>query len=133
MENPTETAEVMGQISRIEALKRSLMHVLPLTITLVIHSFDLFNKYWKDLGAPHQNVILQAFQFAAKGHEMSMGLSLSAIVLHRIRYGLGVSGGVPLGLLPAGFWRCGSLAGLSLSFRMSLLEQFISVLVFQLS
>ena len=103
VENPTEIAEVVGQTSRIEALKRSLVHVLPLTITLVVLSLNLFNKYWKDLGAPRQNVILQAFQFAAKGHEMSMGLSLSAIVLHRIREGLGVSGGVPLGLLPAGY------------------------------
>ena len=93
----------MGQTSRLEALKRSLVHVLPLSITLLILSFNLFNKYWSDLGAPHQNVILQAFQFAAKGHEMSMGLSLSTIVMHRIRYGLSVSGGVPLGLLPAGY------------------------------
>lgn len=86
VDNHTVCTQSVGQTSRREALKRSLVHVLPLSITLVILSFNLFNKHWRDLGAPHQNVILQAFQFAAKGHEIAMGLSLSAIVMHRIRY-----------------------------------------------
>lgn len=101
--NSAQCTEIVGQTSRLEALKRSWVHAIPLSITLAILSLNLFNRYWEDLGAPRQNVILQAFQFAAKGHEICMGLSLSAIVMHRIRYGLSVSGGVPLGLLPAGY------------------------------
>ena len=103
LERANQPTETMGQTSRLTALRRSWVHVLPLSITLTMLAFNFSNKYWTDLGAPHQNVILQAFQFLAKGHEMSMGLSLSTIVLHRIRYGLSLSGGIPLGLLPAGY------------------------------
>lgn len=103
VEYPPQVGKTVVQISRLEALKRSWVHAIPLSITLAILLLNLFSKYWRDLGTPHQNAILQAFQFAAKFHEIFIGMSLSAIVFHRIRYGLSVSGGVPLGLLPAGY------------------------------
>ena len=101
--NAPENSKTVSQTSRLKALSRSWVHAIPLSITLAILSLNILNSYWSDLGAPHQNAKLQAFQFAAKGHELSMGLSLSTIVMDRIRYGLSVSGGVPLGLLPAGY------------------------------
>lgn len=103
VESHPECTETVVEVSRLEALKRSGVHAISLFITLAILLLNISNKYWRDLGTPHQNAILKAFQFAAKGHEISMGMSLSAIVMHRMRYGLSVSGGVPLGLLPAAY------------------------------
>ena len=59
--------------------------------------------YWSDLGNPNQNSILNTFQFAAKFHELLVGASLSAILVHRIRYDLNNSRGVPLGFLTSGY------------------------------
>lgn len=88
---------------RQDALRASLVQVLPILVTIPVLYLCTYNVYWDDLGSPHQNVILQAWQFAAKGHEILIVASLSAIILHRIRYELCASDGVPLGLVTAGY------------------------------
>ena len=88
---------------RRDALIASLVPVLPILVTIPVLWLCTNNVYWDDLGSPHQNMILQGWQFAAKGHEILIVASLSAIILHRIRYELCVSDGVPLGLVTAGY------------------------------
>ena len=94
---------------RWDALIPSLVQVLPIAVTIPVLYLCAYNVYWDDLGSPHQNMILQGWQFAAKGHEILIVASLSAIVLHRIRYQLCSSDGVPLGFVTAGY-QLGSIA-----------------------
>ncbi len=88
---------------RRDALIASLVQIVPLSVTIPVLCLSLYNVYWDDLGSPHQEMILQGWQFAAKGHEILIVASLSALVLHKIRYELCVSDGVPLGLVAAGY------------------------------
>lgn len=88
---------------RRHALIASLVQVLPLLVTIPVLRLSIYNVYWDDLGSPHQDTYLQGWQFAAKGHEILIVASLSAIVLHKIRYELCASDGVPLGLVAAGY------------------------------
>ena len=50
-----------------------------------------------------QDVVLQAFQFVVKAHEILMTMSLGDIVLHRIRWDLIAVAGVPFGLLSSAY------------------------------
>ncbi len=84
------------------ALKH-LIHVVPTLITFGLFSLSLRSVYAFDLGSPYINSILKAFQFAAKGHEILLTASLSAIVLHRIRYELAAADGVPYGFITSGY------------------------------
>ena len=78
-------------------------HAIPFTITIIILYLNFREVYWQDLGFPHQTSILQAFQYAAKAHEVMIAASLTAVVVHRIQHDLSCSGGVPFGFLTAGF------------------------------
>ena len=98
-----EPTEIAISNRRQDALRASLVQVLPILVTIPVLYLSTYNVYWDDLGSPHQNVILQAWQFAAKGHEILIVASLSAIILHKIRYDLCASDGVPLGLVTAGY------------------------------
>ncbi len=77
--------------------------MVPLAITVTILLLNTLGVYWQDLGHPNQSTILQALQYAAKAHEVTMAASLTAIVVHQIQYNLTGSNGVPLGFLTAGF------------------------------
>ena len=79
-----------------------LPHALPFTVTIVILYLNIRGVYWQDLGHPSQSSILQAFQYAAKAHEITMAASLAAIAVHRIQHALTSSGGLPFGSLVAG-------------------------------
>ena len=98
-----EPTKIAIDSCRWKALLRSIVHLLPVLVTVFVLGLSGLNVYWSDLGPAHQNMILQAWQFAAKGHEILIVASLSAIVLHRIRYELCASEGVPLGFLTAGY------------------------------
>ena len=80
-----------------------LPHMIPLAATITILILNARGVYWQDLGRPNQNTILQALQYAAKAHELTMAASLTAIVVHQIQYDLSSSKGVSLGFLTAGF------------------------------
>ena len=94
-----------GAIEKIQgsSLAQYLLHTIPLIVTLVILGLNIFKVYWQDLGHPNQKAILQALQYAAKAHEIMITASLSAIVLHRLQYGLSDTQGIPFGLLVGGF------------------------------
>lgn len=80
-----------------------LPHMVPLAVTITILILNARGVYWQDLGRPNQNTILQALQYAAKGHELTMAASLTAIIVHQIQYDLSSPKGVSLGFLTAGF------------------------------
>ena len=80
-----------------------LPHTLPLTVTIVIILLNILGLYWQDLGRPKQSTILQALQYAAKAHEVTMAASLTAIVVNQVQYDMNSSKGIPLGFLTAGF------------------------------
>lgn len=61
------------------------------------------NVFFEQVGVSNQNTRLNAFQFAAKIHEVSISLSLSAMVLNYVQYELLNGRGVPLGSLLAPF------------------------------
>lgn len=71
---------------RLFALYRCFPHIIPVGITIAIISLNIYSIYWSDHGTPYQNAILQAWQYAAKAHEILMGASLYIIALHRIKY-----------------------------------------------
>ncbi|KAK0099603.1 hypothetical protein ONS96_008103 [Cadophora gregata f. sp. sojae] len=61
------------------------------------------STYLQSVGAKDQNARLNALQFAAKLHEISIIASMSAIMLHCVQHKLLRGDGVPLGSLLAGF------------------------------
>ena len=81
----------------------SIPHAIPFTITVIILYLNVRGVYWQDPGYPQQTSILQAFQYAAKAHEVMMTASITTIVVHRIQHDLNCSGGVSFGFLTAGF------------------------------
>lgn len=81
---------------------RHLLHVTPTLITAVVLGLNFTSVYFADLNFQNINTILKAFQFAAKFHEILLAASLSAIVLHRIRYEL-CNSGVPFECVTAEF------------------------------
>ena len=86
------------------AFQRSVLHILPILVTSILFVLCTAEVYMGDLdGFPGQDVVLQAFQFVVKAHEILMTMSLGDIVLHRIRYDLIVHAGVPFGLLTSAY------------------------------
>ena len=85
------------------AIWRCTPHILPLSVTIFIIFLNIAQAYWQDLGRLHQTTRLQAWQYAAKAHELLMASSITAIAVHRIQYDLCVSKGVPLGFVSAGY------------------------------
>ena len=71
-----------------------LPHMLPLAVTVTILLLDVLGLCWQDLGRPIQSTILQALQYAAKAHEVTMVASLTAAVIHHIQYDLNSFKGV---------------------------------------
>ena len=84
-------------------LLHCLLHMIPLSVTVAIFTLNILGIYWQDLGRPSQNTILQALQYAAKAHELTITASLTAIAVHRLQHRLDSPKGVPLGFLTAGF------------------------------
>lgn len=61
---------------------RHLLHAAPVFLTFAILSLSFSEVYFCDLGYPYLQSILNAFQYAAKFHELLINASLSAMVLH---------------------------------------------------
>ncbi|RGP76865.1 hypothetical protein FLONG3_4948 [Fusarium longipes] len=78
----------------------ALLHVLPIGITLTLLGLYIREVRWGDLTSEQLN----ALQFAAKGHEILILVSLTDILLQRISYSLLHEDGVPLGFLSAPFY-----------------------------
>jgi hypothetical protein len=73
------------------------MHLACVTISIIIFVLYSRNVYFLDFGHPNLNSILNALQFAAKGHDILLGASLAAIVLFYLQHELCAAQGVPLG------------------------------------
>lgn len=85
------------------SILKPFLHLFPVSVTIAILSLTWRTVYWKDLGNPSVNTWLSAFQFAAKFHEIILIISLSTIVVHRVRDELIEGHGVALGLLTSGY------------------------------
>ncbi|KAL9609350.1 MAG: hypothetical protein Q9167_005875 [Letrouitia subvulpina] len=99
----TESRKVAVDDRRWTAFLKCLPHVFPLAVTIVVLALNIAGFYWQDLGEPHQNNILQALQYVAKAHEITMAASLTSIVVHRLQFDLTTSKGIPFGFLSAGY------------------------------
>ncbi|KAM5358582.1 hypothetical protein ACJZ2D_015150 [Fusarium nematophilum] len=74
----------------------ALFHLPAIGITLTILSLYIARVRWEHPSAEELSVL----QFAAKAHEILIIISLTDILLHRVRYGLIVDkNGIPLGFL----------------------------------
>ena len=89
--------------SRKETLGVCTIHLLPVTATAILLFLNINEIYFEPIGAYGQKNSLAALQFAAKTHEVSITLSLSAIILDYVRYELLRGAGVPFGSLVAAF------------------------------
>ncbi|KAI1065121.1 hypothetical protein LB507_000751 [Fusarium sp. FIESC RH6] len=87
--------------SKLSVIGHLALYHLPATsITLALVCLYSVHIRWGYL----DNEQLNLLQFAAKGHETLILVSLTNILMHRIRYGLLLDdGGVPLGFLSASF------------------------------
>ncbi|KAF5025711.1 hypothetical protein F66182_2178 [Fusarium sp. NRRL 66182] len=76
-------------------------HLPAVAISLTLFSLHVARVRWGDLTAEQLSVM----QFAAKGHEILILVSLTDILLHRICYGLLMNdNGVPLGFISSPFY-----------------------------
>ncbi|KAE9363295.1 hypothetical protein N431DRAFT_524226, partial [Stipitochalara longipes BDJ] len=64
---------------------------------------QLFYLFFFPLGTPNQNLKLNALQFAAKLHEVTIVASLSIVAIHCVQYELLRGKGLSLGGVLAGF------------------------------
>jgi hypothetical protein len=79
----------------------SIMHLPAITVTLTLLSLYIAKVRWDNPSTESLN----ALQFAAKGHETVLLMSLGDILLYRISYGLNRQDiGVPLGFLPSSLY-----------------------------
>ncbi|KAM5385532.1 hypothetical protein ACJZ2D_000731 [Fusarium nematophilum] len=87
--------------STLSALRHlALFHLPAMAITLTLLSLYIARIRWGYLSAEQ----LSIFQFAAKGHEVLILISLTDIMLHRVCYSLLVDDdGVPLGFISSPF------------------------------
>ena len=89
-----ETPKVAVRGSRIAALLRALIHLVPIAASLALVVLTIQGRY---LGATVTNV--SYLQFAAKAHEILIQASLTYIIGNEIGRQLTSMRGVPFGLL----------------------------------
>jgi hypothetical protein len=89
--------------SRWTAFKRSLVPLAPLPITALVVTINFINLFYLEADDEFISEVQNALQFAATAYSTLIVASVSAIVLHRIRYELSEGGGIALGYLLAGY------------------------------
>ncbi|KAM3076653.1 hypothetical protein ACMFMG_007459 [Clarireedia jacksonii] len=90
--------------SRWNVIGTCTFHLLPIGITIILLLLNVLEVYSDSISPDisHLNARLNALQFAAKLHEISIGASLSKIGLNLLQYEI-MNGGIPLGGFLAGF------------------------------
>lgn len=89
-----EPEKVAIRQSRVTALLRALIHVVPLGLAIFEIILNWKGRYvGKDF--TKQNIL----QFVAKGHEILMQASIATIILSYIRYQISVGKGMPFGAM----------------------------------
>jgi hypothetical protein len=90
--------------SRWDVIGTCAFHLLPIGITIILLLLNVLEVYSDSISPDisHLNARLNALQFAAKLHEISIGASLSKIGLNLLQYEI-MNGGIPLGGFLAGF------------------------------
>ncbi|KJX97936.1 hypothetical protein TI39_contig452g00016 [Zymoseptoria brevis] len=100
-----ETEKVAFSKSRRLVMVRSLLHLLPVAIAVILIYFNIWQYYvGGELAGPtgQDSQKLGALQFAGKLHELMMLATISAIVFSYIRAQLTFGEGVSIGTLLAG-------------------------------
>ena len=101
---PADNFEHLVDRSFAKAVRRSVVHIVPVLISGTLLALSAGKVYFGDLNGPAWEwFALQAFQYAAKAHDLLMTVSIADIVLHRIRWDLIVANGVPFGLLSSAY------------------------------
>ena len=93
-----ESPKVAIRRNRTIALLRALVHIAPIGIALTEITLNWQGHY---LGGNFLNI--SYYQFAAKGHELTIQASLGLIVFTYVRHHLVLENGLPFGALFSGF------------------------------
>jgi hypothetical protein len=93
-----------------------IIHAAAIAIIVLVISFNFTNYYWQDVSedsnnnesgsAISQSAQLNAWQFAAKLHELAMLASLSFLVFHYTHKLLVGPRGIPFGLIGYPYTNC---------------------------
>ena len=92
-----EPTKVAIRCSRVTALLRSLLHVIPLAVAITEIVLNYRGYYYGGYFS-----LQPYYQLAAKAHEITMQASLALIVLSFIRHHVAFSGGLPFGTFLGG-------------------------------
>ncbi|MCJ1264493.1 hypothetical protein MMC22_004365 [Lobaria immixta] len=114
--NFVEPEKVAIRQSRITALLRTLIHVVPIGVAIFEIALNLKGQFFGPT-FDKQNYL----QFAAKAHEIAMQASLTTVLLSYIRYQISAGKGMPFGAV------LGGLQALQVSYLWSL-ELWSSIL-----
>ncbi|KAI4288348.1 MAG: hypothetical protein L6R35_002392 [Caloplaca aegaea] len=98
-----ETPKVAIKTSHSALLLANVVHLPAILISSTLFYLSFAIVYGVDYGNPYSKTILNGLQFVSKFHEITITTSLTAIVLHRIRYSLMKQSGVPLGFLASAY------------------------------
>lgn len=108
------------KLQRMKTAKRQkeilvdwVYHSISTAIGILILVLNIRQYYWQDFGHPYQDAFLQAFQYAAKAHDLLMVISVKSIITQVLRYLRKFSENIPIDLLIGGF-RLGSPGSLFL-------------------
>lgn len=93
--------------SRIGAVLRTILYLLPVGLSFGILQLSFRHVYWRGTGSSATslsiNEILNLLQIVAKVHEILIFTSLSHVILYYIHYLLCSSGGLTFGLLTSAY------------------------------
>ena len=93
----TEQTKIGIRKSRMTALLRALIHIVPVTVAL----WEIVLN-WNTYFVGNDVYTLIYYQFLAKLHEIAIQASLSAVIFSYVRYELMLGDGIPFGALFSG-------------------------------
>jgi hypothetical protein len=100
-----ETKKVVVTESKAIALRRCILHLIPILTSVAILTINLHGHYiGRDFPGTikSETINIMLLQMAAKVHELVIVASLGLIVLHIVRHELLFGDGLPLGLVGSG-------------------------------
>ena len=117
---PERPTAHVADVSLRKALLRSIIHIPAVLSSAILIILSARKVYFGDLdGFPNQDGVFEVMQFAVKAHEILMTMSIAEVVLHRIRWDLLNTDGVPFGFLSAAYQLSDALYLISAEFWAS--------------
>lgn len=120
---------------RWRAFGSCIVHIPPIAVTVALVSLNAREVFYEEFDTPGQSLRLNALQFTAKLHELSIVLSLSTIAISIVQFEI-LRGGLPLDGVLAGFqitnlsslWS-GELRPFDPSYKLRRLGYILSVVI----